>query len=220
MSWAIFVALVTVASSCTVQAERGSPALSELNQYCTERLRLGDLAGAEAACGRALEAARERLPDSMMHVQAQRNFGLLRWRQGRLDEARSVLGPACDRARSLLGRDHPMIADDAARLALLHQYSGRYDEARTLLLEALALRRSKHGDNSVEVAGTLARLGLLFQEQGLNAKARPLLQQALSIWEAQPAPNAMALSLLRMQLARLRCRENFPDLPQACEMRT
>jgi len=128
-------------------------------------------------------------------------------RQGQYDDALSPIARARDLRESILGPDHPLVADSLRALAEVHDNKGRYKEAEPLSLRALAIRQKALGSDHEDVAESLGDLGLLFYQKGDFAQAESYLRRALAMFEralgsGHPSVAAILGSLGKMYVDR------------------
>ncbi|MCG3128381.1 MAG: Serine/threonine-protein kinase PknD [Phycisphaerae bacterium] len=85
------------------------------------------------------------------------------------------------RYESLLGQEHPDVAQSLNNLASLYQVRGDYSAAEPVLREALAMKRKLLGDEHPGVAAGLNNLAVVLASKGDFAAAEPLYREALAI---------------------------------------
>ena len=83
--------------------------------------------------------------------------------------------------RSLLGEQHPSVANSLNNLAELYRAQGRYELAEPLYKQTLELARSLLGEQHPNIATSLNNLAELYRAQGHYKLAEPLYQQALQL---------------------------------------
>ena len=118
-----------------------------------------------------------------------------------------LAGPQYEHAlrirETVLGQNHPDVADDLDHLARGLTLVEKYDEALAASNRALAIKQRTLDSSDIRIARTLEVRGLLLQRKGDYAGARPDLERALTLRElADPThPEAAGtLSLLGEQL--------------------
>jgi tetratricopeptide (TPR) repeat protein len=146
-----------------------------LNSLAMLDLARGNLSEAEVLLQEALASAREH--KHWMLGQVLTNFGDLKIRQGRLDEA----GTAIEEARALLEAEYGNALSGAAawRLAILNSVTGSYEmerghyaEAEKLLAGAWPVLHARFGARSYFGDQCLLRLIRLYEAQGRAKAAR------------------------------------------------
>jgi serine/threonine protein kinase len=111
-------------------------------------------------------------------------LGLLRDRQGRIEEADSLLGLALERHRRASSPDSA-IATTLEHLSEVRRERNDFPAAEALIREALAIRRSLHGDSSVATSISQQMLAEVLHDQGNDKDAAPLFRAALATRERQ-----------------------------------
>lgn len=99
---------------------------------------------------------------------------------GRYDEAEPLLRSALKRRRSVLGDEHPDVAESLTNLGGLMLYRGDYRSAEGFFRQALEQRRKRLGRHP-DVAASLNDLGLSLAYLGDYAAAEPLYREALAM---------------------------------------
>ena len=98
-------------------------------------------------------------------------------------ESRPALERALEICEKQLGPDHPDVASNLNRLAILFHDLGECAKAGPLLMRALAINESRLGPKHPDVARNLNGLASLYGTQGKWAEAKSLRERALAIWE-------------------------------------
>lgn len=109
-------------------------------------------------------------------------------RQGQYDDALSPIARALDLRESILGLEHPLVADSLHALADVYDNKGRYKDAEPLNLRALTIREKALGADHQDVAESLGNLGVLFYQKGDYALAESYLRRALVTFEKALGP--------------------------------
>ncbi|WNZ46337.1 tetratricopeptide repeat protein [Leptolyngbya boryana CZ1] len=127
-------------------------------------------------------------------------------------------------ARSLLGEQHPAVAQSLNNLAGLYQLQGRYEAAEPLYVQALELYRTLLGEQHPAVATSLNNLANLYQSQGRYEAAEPLYVQALELYrtllgEQHPAVATSLNNLAGLYELQGRYEAAEPLYVQALELR-
>jgi tetratricopeptide (TPR) repeat protein len=103
--------------------------------------RIGDYAGAQLSCERALALREQALvPEHPLVAESLNNLAVLYHTLGRYAEAEPLLQRALALWERGLGPEHPLVATGLNNLAELFQAQGRYAEAKPLYERALALQ--------------------------------------------------------------------------------
>ncbi len=113
---------------------------------------------------------------------------------GLFDQAEPLLARSLELRRSLLGEEHPEVADSLLGLGKLRADRGEFAEAEALLRQSLELRRRTLGGAHPAVAESLAELGVLKRETGDYDAARQLLLEALELRRAIPQDDRARLA--------------------------
>src|SRR4051812_17234850 len=103
--------------------------------------------------------------------QLKRQVNIL-YERGHLAEALGLAREATEKARQLLGEEHPETAQSLNDLGVLLHATGDLAGARTHLEEALAVRRRSLGKDHPDTAESLTNVGMLLQDMGDLAGAR------------------------------------------------
>jgi len=141
---------------------------------------LGEYAAAEPHAVRALDLRLSRLGEEHpASAEAMNALALLRWRQGRLDEAEPLYRRAHEIASRVRGEDHVDTLAYEMNLANLYRWQGRFPEAESLYEHNLAARRRVLGDDDPSTLDTMGNLANHFQETGHYERAEALHRQAL-----------------------------------------
>lgn len=133
-----------------------------------------------------LHEAESRLPSSggrEAEVQRAAIFGevaLLRYNQGRYQEADSAGRASLALRREVLGPDDPGIAQSLSRLGMIARRLGPQDAAESYYREALA-HRVAQAEVSVQTAEAWKNLGLVLHEQGEYGEAEETYRKALDM---------------------------------------
>jgi serine/threonine-protein kinase len=126
-----------------------------------------------------------------------RNLGLY-------DLAEPLLREALSIRRSVLGDDHPAVAQSLNNLGVVLRQRGDYDGAEPLFNEALERRRQLYpeGDHP-DLAESLNNLALLYQERGRYPVAEGLLREAIAIQRTVSGGSGAELASLLANLGIL-----------------
>jgi len=154
-----------------------------------------DFAAAEAALTEALaisEPHHDARTARILH-----NLGDLRRRQGRFDEALTLLTRVSDLEVELLPRDHPQTATTHHSRAMLHLELRQFDQARTQALRAVEIRRDH--PRAPQTAKHLAILARIEQRAGRPAEGVAFARRAESIFkDITTRPGARISNLARL----------------------
>jgi len=152
--------------------------------------RVADLAGARAACERALAIAERAFgPDHPKVATDVNNLGSVLQALGDLAGARA----ACERALAIderaFGPDHPEVAIRVNNLGRVLQDLGDLAGARAAFERALAIDERAFGPDHPKVAIRVNNLGLVLKDLGDLAGARAACERALAIDERVYGPD-------------------------------
>ena len=106
-------------------------------------------------------------------------LGVLRDRQGRIEEADSLLSMALERYRSVAGRDSATAAT-LEHLSEVRRERNEFPSAEALIREALSIRRTLHGDSALATSISQQMLAEVLHDQGNDQDAAPLYRDALA----------------------------------------
>jgi nucleoside phosphorylase/tetratricopeptide (TPR) repeat protein len=101
-----------------------------------------------------------------------------------------------------VGPEHPVIADNLNRLALLYHSKGRFSEAEPLYQRAHTIREKVLGPEHFGTALGLNNFGEFYRAQGRYSEAEPLYQRSLAIREKVLGPDARQTAIVIHNLAR------------------
>jgi tetratricopeptide (TPR) repeat protein/transcriptional regulator with XRE-family HTH domain len=104
-------------------------------------------------------------------------------------QAKPLISKALAMRKSLLGPDHPEVADELANLAVLYDRLGQYDRAGSLYQRALAICERSLEPDHPQLAVSLTNLAHWYMEQASWADAEELCRRALSIQEKKMGPD-------------------------------
>ncbi|HEU5055794.1 MAG TPA: serine/threonine-protein kinase [Kofleriaceae bacterium] len=152
---------------------------------------------------RHARAAIERLGgDDELEGQRLSHLGIIRFEQGRRDDARLLYLAAIERMSAALGTEHEVIASLHDRLGDLVADGGDLEEANRHSRIALALREKKLGPDHPSLAAPIDAIAGRLIVAGRSEEAMPLLDRALAIQTAALGPEhdeiAVTLALLGM----------------------
>jgi tetratricopeptide (TPR) repeat protein/tRNA A-37 threonylcarbamoyl transferase component Bud32 len=136
---------------------------------------------AEVAIGRAGG-------DELLEAGLLNNIGLVQFREGRFEEARSGDALALEIRARVLGPEHPIVATSHNNLGSDLWMLGRLAQAEVELRRAIEIHEATSGPDHPRLAASLDNLGALIAERGDPEQARPLVQRALEIRERALGP--------------------------------
>jgi len=143
------------------------------------RERKGDRSSAEQLVRQAVEMSR-RLDDVGMETGAHlQQLGALLYRQDKLPEAEAVLRESLQLQRSVLGGDHPAVAECSIDLAKLAARQGRFQEGEELARDALRIYEARPDGAAWLRADAQSTLGAALTGQGRFTEAETLLVEGL-----------------------------------------
>ena len=189
-------------------------------------LELGEYGRAEPHLLRALvlrrQARGEEHPET---VRAMSQVAVLRWRQGRLDEAERLGRQAVEIGRRVGGQDHPDTLTYEMNLASLYRSQGRYPEAEPLHQHNLEAKLRILGAEHPDTLDAMGNLGNHFQETGRYEEAEALHRRALETTrrvQGEKAPSTVStMNNLANDLSQLgRYEEAEPLMRRTLEIKT
>jgi len=107
-------------------------------------------------------------------------IGIVYWRLGLYEQAKSLLQQALEIQRNVLGEKHPEVSESLNGLAIMHYAQGDYPLAEKLFREALASRRQQEHEE-LNVANCLNNLAMTLKAQEKYDEAEPMYREALAI---------------------------------------
>ncbi|HEY8143134.1 MAG TPA: tetratricopeptide repeat protein [Kofleriaceae bacterium] len=152
---------------------------------------------------RHARAAIERLGgDGELEGQRLSHLGVIRFEQGRREDAKLLYLAAIERLSAALGAEHEVIASLHDHLSDLAGDSGDLEEANRHSRIALAMRQKKLGPDHPALAAPIDAIAGRLILAGRSEEAMPLLDRALRIQTAALGPEhdeiAVTLALLGM----------------------
>jgi tetratricopeptide (TPR) repeat protein len=170
------------------------------------RERKGDRSSAEQLVWQAVDMGR-RLDDVGMQTGAHlHQLGALLYRQDKLAEADVVLRESLQLQRSVLGGDHPAVAECSITLAKLAARQGRFQEGEELARDALRIYEARPDGAAWLHADTESTLGAALAGQSRFTEAETLLAESFDVLREQSiappwvkADSLMALTALYEQ---------------------
>jgi tetratricopeptide (TPR) repeat protein len=128
--------------------------------------RIGDYAGAQLSCERALALREQALgPNHPEVAQSLNDLAVVYYAQGRYAEAEPLYQRALAIYERALGPDHFDVATILNNLAEFYRAQGRYSEAEPLLQRALAIGEKTLGPEHPQVAMILNNLAFVYYSQ-------------------------------------------------------
>jgi len=115
-------------------------------------------------------------------------LAIIRIKQQRYEEAKTLLERALVGRKLKLGEDHPETIKTIHDLGLLHREQKHYEEAEKLLTEALDKRQTTLGADHPHTLESAHELGVLYMVQARYEDAQPLLLEAFHGREARLGP--------------------------------
>ena len=106
-------------------------------------------------------------------------LAIIRIKQKRYEEARTLLERALEGRKLKLGEDHPNTIRTIHYFGILYREQGQYDKAENLLIEAHKKRHTILGEEHPHTIQTMHELAVLYKEQGRFKEAEELLNKAL-----------------------------------------
>lgn len=141
---------------------------------------LGQYEAAEPHFVEALALLHESLGEAHHEtISATHNFALLRWKQGRMDEAIDLVKAelaACERS---LPPEHEDRLTALNALGVLLQQVNQFEEAERVLREVVELRRETSGPDAPDTLIAVGNLALLLVDLDRPAEAEPLMRDVL-----------------------------------------
>ena len=115
-------------------------------------------------------------PVTLRHVNG---LAIIRIKQKRYEEAKTLLERAWEGRKFKLGEDHPNTIRTIHYFGILYREQGQYDKAKNFLIEAYKKRQTKLGEDHTHTLESIHELAVLYKEQGDYDKAEPLLIEAI-----------------------------------------
>ncbi|MEM6995193.1 MAG: serine/threonine-protein kinase [Myxococcota bacterium] len=177
--------------------------LAVLDGLSNLQLTTGDTDGAADYAQRSLDVARSAYPAGHRRIAlALSNLALIRNRQGRFEDALTLLAEADAIQLRRFGVEHPdRIPLLSVRNATL-MYLDRYDEAIAVSKTQLGIIERKLGADHVSRAQPLYNIAFSLELLGRHAPAEPVYRESLAVIEAAGDANAPTLVYPLVGLAR------------------
>jgi hypothetical protein len=128
-------------------------------------------------------------------AQLARNLGVLRIRQGRLDEATTLFTESLAIGDKTHGPDHPNQMRRLCNLAGLYSQQNRLDDAEPLLVRALGIGERSGGKLEDVTANVLMNLGNVRHARGRHHEALEVYERAAALNERFFGPRRVLLGL-------------------------
>lgn len=109
-------------------------------------------------------------------------------RAGKYDQAIPPGERAIEIRESVLGSDHPLVANSITNLGEVLRFKGDYTRAAQLHDRALAIRENTVGAEHPDAASSLNNLAIINYFRGKFEEAEQLYRRALGIWEQALGP--------------------------------
>jgi eukaryotic-like serine/threonine-protein kinase len=151
-----------------------------MHELALLRLAQGDFKKAEELFEQGMDFGVLKLPGkdhpvSLRHVNG---LAIIRIRQQRYEEAKTLLDRALEARKLKLGEDHPNTTKTIHDFGILYREKGKYDKAENLLTEAHQKRQMTLGNDHPHTLTTIYELAVLYQNKGDYRKSAPLLLEA------------------------------------------
>ncbi|MEM1182786.1 MAG: tetratricopeptide repeat protein, partial [Acidobacteriota bacterium] len=169
---------------------------------------------------KAIAIGKETNQDSLQTADAWNNFGVVRYRQGRLEEALECYREALELKNQILGPGSASAATTIANIADTHVELGRLEEAEALYLEAIAII----GEGNAALKGGNANRGyaVLLALTDRPDAAEHRFKKALDIWAGLEADHPELIrtrreyaDFLRDQGRRAEAEEVLSKIPES-----
>ncbi|MFC2173273.1 tetratricopeptide repeat protein, partial [Acidobacteriota bacterium] len=151
-----------------------------------------DYAGAETLSRDLLSTTeKEHGPESLETAKTLDKLVEALWLSGKLKEPEShaLAERALKLKETLLGPDHPEVAESLYGFAHLLEDAGKGNESKALFERCLAIREKVYGTDSLEVANTLNGLAHLLRDLAEYDRAKRMLERSLAIHEKHVGPD-------------------------------
>src|SRR4030095_16641933 len=109
-------------------------------------------------------------------------------RAGKYDQAIPPGERAIEIRESILGTDHPLVANSITNLGEILRFKGDYTRAEQLHKRALEIREKKLGAEHPDAASSLNNLAIINYLTGRFDQAEQLYRRALGLWEQALGP--------------------------------
>jgi len=124
---------------------------------------------------------------------------------GLREQAEPLLRAALKTRRSVLGGEHPDVAETLVGLGLILDDKGEYAEAETSLREALRVRRKHLGEETAPIAEALNKLAQVLRHRGAYEEAERMFREVLRIRRTlRGAENDVDIAYTQYHLGLLR----------------
>ena len=190
----------------------GAKTVENLNLLAVLQYGRGELDGAIATMGRALETSRRVYgPDNPTTAVLSQNLGLTLHRRGRSAEAEPLLRDALRGLERALGPDHPNIGPTMKTLALALDATGREAEADSLFQASIAFTRRVVGEDHPDLATALFDYGSVLMRRGELERARALIDEAVEVSRHTEGPGSPGTGITMGGAAEVRRRQGDPE---------
>ncbi|MEM7156387.1 MAG: tetratricopeptide repeat protein [Myxococcota bacterium] len=172
------------------------------------------------------ELSRQLSEEAQMRALA--HLGNVAVQQGRYDEAIDNYRESADKAESLLGEHHPVVAQRFNNLGIAYERLKDYAQAERHYLQALELKQRLIGERHPSVGGTLGNLGNVALARESWAAAHDYFSRALDIFRVALPPGhphqancLLALSRASTALGKFdRAQREIDDVAKNLEQRS
>jgi tetratricopeptide (TPR) repeat protein len=191
------------ARAALLQAEQTLAQTSEVGDFLMELFRSPEPAAAPLTADdllrRGVQRANALAGQPVLQARMFDVVGQMHHRLGRYQEAETLLARAADLRRSVLGADHPDVAESLIHLARVHRSRGRRSEERSLIEDAVRIRLAALAPADARIAEALDELSWFHR----GIAQEQLIRRAIAIYSAAAA-DARQLALMQSLSTNLR----------------
>lgn len=130
---------------------------------------------------RGVQQAQSLDAEPLVQAELYRTLGGIYQNLGKLDQAEKLLQLSLDRRRTLLGEDHPEVAENLVALGQLRDAQARYDDAERLIRDGLEGSRRRLGSDHPSVPRAMTALGQVYENRGSYQEAAAILEEAVRL---------------------------------------
>lgn len=168
---------------------------------------------------RGVKEAQSLKQDPQVQAELYQTLGGIYEKLGDLPKADELMNAALAQRRSLLGTDHPEVAQSLVALGLLRTDQARLDEAERLIRDGLEKTKRASPQDTMAIAKATMALGKVLEARGSYDKAIPMLEDAARLQSGPGAPSTDLAATLK-ELADANFYAGNYDLCESLTQRT
>lgn len=149
----------------------------------------GKFADAEAALKEGIELAHRAGGETHDALHVEETLGGLYRNWGKFQEAEAADSRVLEKARQILGPDHPLTLGVSTELAEDYRLGGKFTDAERLGLEAIEAQKRIHGPDHPETMAAMNNLANVYLQQGEYSKSEPLHRQVAEYNQRTKGPD-------------------------------